>query len=250
MPFTAPNVFTSGTNIVADELQENQDELRRYLNTEIDIADIENHVIDVQDIIRGEPYIVTRDHQFTSGDMYTHFYDTSTRNRTYITGTGRQVLDYETFGNWTNTTTGQPGELATSTATYYQDLANIGKRIYLEASAYVIVHMWIQFRVPGPSIEKNTIYPDHMVQFFGNIYNTTEQPVERHGTFAMSFTEDGSSTLAGDGTAGWPNVRGYPLSYGFFKSGPGWLNLQLRYSCQQDIAYASAKNVTIEVLYF
>ena len=71
MAYSPPNNFSSNTNIQAGELNQNNQALRKYLNKDIQVADYADDSVGTTEVVRGEFYFLTPDHQFTTGDMYT-----------------------------------------------------------------------------------------------------------------------------------------------------------------------------------
>lgn len=221
MPFSPPTTFVSGNPVVASELQGNQEALRKYINKDILQSDLKDECVDYIEIARGEYYSVVRDHQFTTGDMYTHFFDTQTFNRSYFTGEMKQAKDY-------------------TTAQQFINIANTGKRFYLEQDAVVILHGWIAIVVEEENLNKNVNGLDHPVYID---IDGTRKPV----TYALEF-----SVTPVSANAGGLNLtvrRSYPISYIELLT-KGWHDLSLVIDCTTQQGFASAKNVTIECIYF
>ena len=118
MAYTPPNIFADGTVMQAAQVAANNTALRTYLNIGVASADITTNSVKVTDLVRGEFYGVTPDHQFTTGDMYTQFVDLLRTNEKYWTS---HIKAYDQ-----------------SAASPYQIIANSGKRIVLEHRADVI----------------------------------------------------------------------------------------------------------------
>lgn len=118
MPFSAPNVFVANTPMTGATLSANNTALRTYLNVGIVAADLTAATVDTTDIVRGEFFNVTPDHQFTTGDMYTQFIDLLLVNERYFSG---HIKPYDMKGD-------NP----------YQLMPESGKRIVLERPADVL----------------------------------------------------------------------------------------------------------------
>lgn len=221
MPATIPNSFTTGTDIDALKLQANQEAVRKYINRDIVLADLENECVDYQEIVKGEYRPASRDHQFTFGDLYTQFSDTQIFNRSYFTGCLKQTTDL-------------------TTATQYIKIPNTGKRFYLEEDALVIYHAWIQIVINEENLAHTIPGLDQTI--FLDIDN---------GRVAESYTLAFSDSPA-SGTAGGFELtlrRSFPFSYISFESA-GWHEISLSINMDTQQGYAGARNVTIETIIF
>ena len=96
MSWSPPFSFTGGTQVEAPELQATYDSLRKYINRDIAGTDIQNNTVQTTDIVRGEYYNVTRDHQFTTGDLMTQFVETDQFSRSYATS---HIKQWNLFSN-------------------------------------------------------------------------------------------------------------------------------------------------------
>ena len=96
MAYTAPYAFTAGTTMSAAEVAANNTAIRTYMNVAIVDADIATGTVSTIDIVRGEFYGVTDDHQFTTGDMYSQFVDLLRVNEKYFTA---HVKPYDLAGD-------------------------------------------------------------------------------------------------------------------------------------------------------
>jgi hypothetical protein len=85
MPFTVPVVFTAATAVSATSLQTNHTALRKYINHGIIQADLVAASVTTTDIVRGEYANVVRDHQFTTGDIFTQFVEVDLFSQSYAT---------------------------------------------------------------------------------------------------------------------------------------------------------------------
>jgi hypothetical protein len=118
MAYTPPNVFVASTPMTGATLSGNNTALRTYLNVGIVQADIPAASVNTTDIVRGEFFNVTPDHQFTTGDLYTQFIDLLRVNERYFSS---HIKPYDLTG--TNP---------------YQIMPDSGKRIVLERPADVM----------------------------------------------------------------------------------------------------------------
>lgn len=84
MPFTPPNTYTDATPISADDVRENHEALRRYLNRDIVANDIDDGSIDWTRILAGEFASVTADYRLTTGNHYSRFEDADPAHQSAI----------------------------------------------------------------------------------------------------------------------------------------------------------------------
>lgn len=118
MSYTPPVTFVGGNTILADDINANNDALRKYINKDIIIADLATDTFGTTELVKGEFYNVVNDHQFTTGDMYTQAaLDEDGNKRQYYSSTIKTRLS----GQW-------------GTNNQYQIVADTGKAIYFEAS--------------------------------------------------------------------------------------------------------------------
>lgn len=117
MPYTAPNALVSGNPILATDLNGNDDAARKYINKQVNVADLATDKFDTTELVKGEYYNVVPDHQFTTGDVYTQnmISNDNGGNRQYYSSTIKPNL----ASQWV-----QIGQ--------YQIIADTGKSIYFE----------------------------------------------------------------------------------------------------------------------
>jgi len=221
MGATIPNTFTTGTKVEALKLQENQEAVRKYINKDIVYADLADECVDYQELTKGEYHAATRDHQFTTGDMLTHFSDLQIMNRSYVTGELKQIADY-------------------TNAVQYITIANSGKRFYLETDALVIYHAFVQFVISVENLDKNQIDLDQTI--FLRLDNTNVNT-----SYALCFSDSPSSANAGGDEL--TLRRSYPICYIEYLTA-GWHDISLVIDMRTQQGYAGAKNVTIEQIMY
>lgn len=117
MAYTAPNALVSGNPILATDLNGNDDAARKYINKQVNVADLAADKFDTTELVKGEYYNVVPDHQFTTGDVYTQnmISNDNGGNRQYYSSTIKPNL----ASQWI-----QIGQ--------YQIIADTGKSIYFE----------------------------------------------------------------------------------------------------------------------
>lgn len=116
MPYTPPVTFVNGTPVTANDLNANNDALRKYINKDVVQADLAADTFGTTDIIKGEFANVVPDHQFTTGDIYTQNKLANTAvDRAYYTDTYKPLL----YSQW-----GQKDQ--------FQIVMDTGKSIYFE----------------------------------------------------------------------------------------------------------------------
>ena len=70
MAYTPPVVFTTATPVTANDLNNNNDALRKYINRDVIQGDLSADTFGTTDILKGEYSNVVQDHQFTTGEIY------------------------------------------------------------------------------------------------------------------------------------------------------------------------------------
>lgn len=124
MSYTPPNVFVSGDPVLADDINENNDAFRKYINRDIVATDIIADTFDTPDILKGEYYNVVTDHQFTTGDLYTQATVADfAGERAYFTSTYKPTVD----GQW-------------SFNNQFQTVTEMSKAIYFEGNNAVDIN--------------------------------------------------------------------------------------------------------------
>jgi hypothetical protein len=116
MSYTPPVVFTTATPVTADDLNNNNDALRKYINRNVVQADLSGDAFGTTDILKGEYSNVVQDHQFTTGDIYTqNKLANNATERSFYTSTYKPLL----YSQW-----GETGQ--------FQIVMDTGKSIYFE----------------------------------------------------------------------------------------------------------------------
>jgi hypothetical protein len=117
MAFSPPVTLTSNTPILATDLNLLNDAARKYINKQVNVADLATDKFDTTELVKGEYYNVVPDHQFTTGDVYTQnvLSNDNGGNRQYFSSTIKPGL----AAQWVQT--GQ-----------YQIIGDTGKSVYFE----------------------------------------------------------------------------------------------------------------------
>lgn len=118
MPYVPPIVFTTATPVTADDLNNNNDALRKYINRSVVPADLSGDTFGTTDILKGEFSNVVQDHQFTTGEIYTqNKLANNATERSFYTSTYKPLL----YSQW-----GETGQ--------FQIVMDTGKSIYFEGN--------------------------------------------------------------------------------------------------------------------
>lgn len=231
MSFTPPNVFVAGTPVDAADLQENATALRLYLNRDIDPADLAPESVTTTDLVRGEYYNVTTDHQFMTGDLFTQFVEIDPFTRSYVTS---HFKSYDLL------------------AQKLQAVPNCAKRIYAEHDGQMVITI-------GASAVGQENYELEAKKYSNPLYlqvSTNDRVTVndyKPATMGRAFTEDdvtADANLSGNTTAGgYRSRRWYAQRYLVPISGGTVYNVTLTVDPRCDKAYVSARNMNIEVFY-
>lgn len=128
MSLTIPNTYVSGSDISAEDIVENLQAVRDYINGGVVIGDIEEESLNSTHIAR--PDIIYADNHiqeanFTSAYVYVH-------QRPYE----------QDLGNFTSSITNHLKGTNFILRATYEDVADLGKTFFLQKSANVIVHVF------------------------------------------------------------------------------------------------------------
>lgn len=190
MSYTPPNTFANGSPLLAADLQQNEQELRDYLNTDIIEADLQTSTFSTYDVQEGEAFGVTNDFIFATGDIYSNYSaiaDSIPSDRDYHTSTVKRYKPMEKV-RW-------------------QSIPTLGKQFYMEddgdalieISFYVFeddsdpcrgaVFPWVPLPSPGNS-RNNGQDSQFILAIDGSA--TTAQAQTR----AYAFEENGATTIS------------------------------------------------------
>jgi hypothetical protein len=221
MPYAPSITFTDATAISADDINTQNGNLRKYINGQIVADDIKSGSVGTTDVVRGEYFGVTRDHQFTSGEVFTQYRSAEDFDRTYFTGQTKNVY-------------------ALSQSIQWVDVVDSGKRFYMEGQGTIVYHTFVDIVTEANQLnfiavgEGTTIG----IQVNGSVKTEEFQHV--------AFRDDNSGTGTKSGKA---VRRPYPLSYMLVTSAGGWVSIGLVTNCDTSHGYVQARSVTIEVFY-
>ena len=276
MSYTPPNTFVSGTPVEAEKLQENFNEFNFYQNRNIvplDFSETETK-FNTQDIVKGEYFGVTTDHQFTTGNLYTQVKDSESQNRSYVSS------------HWKNR------DLGNET---WQVIPNTSKKIIPELGGYGIYTVSVSM-VVQPNFQLISQRKLNWLRVYisksptgGTFTNGQLAPVVSpdllnnskftQASFGGSFTEDWAmglpphpqpvdTLIIGDYNSGWEIYNTYIPTFanefkGFGNACRRWyvhrymftfnageeFNIGLATNCVSDKGYISARNANVELFY-
>lgn len=231
MPYTPPIVFANGTGVFAEDLQTTFDSLRDYLNAGIIQNDISGSSVGTNEIVRGEYYNVVRDHQFTSGDVYTQFVEINNFEKSYV---GCQYKQLNLDGD------------------RWIPIPNTGKRIVMEAPGNIIYTVSIA-AIANENYELVREKHENYVYVVAARNDLIAQGDDEEETRGRYFTEDDVSTDVNNSgntsQLGAYSRRWYCQRYRISAPSAGVYNIFLATNSNCDKAYFSARNANIEVFY-
>jgi hypothetical protein len=223
MSYSPSGSFTASTAIRADDINSQNQHLRKYINGDIAPADIKSGSIGTTDVVRGEYFGVTRDHQFTSGEIFTQYRGNQQFERTFFTGQTKNVY-------------------ALSSSIQWVDVVDSGKRFYLEGQATIVYHAFVDIITSKNELNFNNVGDGTTISIQVNGDTKTEE--FQH----LSFRDEDVTDLV-SGTTGFARRRPFPLSYMLLTSAGGWVSIGLVTNCDTSHGYIKARSVTIEVFY-
>ena len=229
MPYNPTHTFVASNPIDADQIRENNEALRSYINKQIAQADILTGSVDTEEIVKGEPNFITGDYQFTTGDQYNQFVDSEEINASYFTGQIK-TIDASSYDEWWT-------------------LAETGKLVNLERAARVFIHAGIE--VVGDknfamdydndgSVDNDALGSELLLNIDGTLYQIT-----------AGWVFEGTSATAGpcQTVRASPKARYYPVSYLTDSLSPGQHSIYFQVNPTIDQGSVRARNITFEVLY-
>ena len=231
MPYTPPVVFANGNPVYAEELQTTFDSLREYLNTGILTTDVANDSVFTNEIVRGEYYNVVRDHQFTTGDLYTQFEEIDEFSRDYVGCQYKQVRLNKSL---------------------WIPIPNTGKRVVMEAPGKILYTVSI-----AAIANENYQLVQEKHQNYVFVVEARDDLIEQgddvEATRGRYFTEDNVFTDVNNSgntyDIGAYSRRWYCQRFYINATQAGVYNIFLATDVLCDKAYFSARNANVEVFY-
>lgn len=231
MPFVKPHSFTANTNIQSSQINANNEAMRKYINKGVGVVDYAEDSVDTPEVVRGEYFFLTEDHQFTTGDMYTLKVGDESIFRDYFTGQLKRVDE-------------------TSIVTWFI-ISESGKQMVLERDAKVFIHANLEVvTVKNYGMD----YDDD-----GAVDNDGEQSkiklfidgVVKDITIGRAFEEtSGAVGLASGCSPTKTKRRTYNVSYLTEELDEGTHTVYFAVDPRVDAGYCSIRNITLEVLYY
>jgi len=234
MPYTPIITFINGASVTSTAIRGINKRLRNYLNKEIDIADIGLESVNTAEIVKGEPLILTNDHQFTTGSQYNQFKDGEDINRDYFTG---QIKSIDASKN-----------------TSWWVLTETGKTITLEQKGRVLVHggfviiceenFSMDYDADG-AVDQLGLGSEVQLRVDG-----VNQPITSTMIFEETITTSAAPIPSPAASLSALNKRRwYPISYLTDELDIGEHNIVFVIDSVVDMGYVSSRNITIEVMY-
>jgi hypothetical protein len=192
MAYSKPNNFVDNNELTADDINGNDEELKKYINQEVLIGDLGPLKFSTEEFKLGEYQPITNNYDFVSGPATGNFTDDQQSKRAY----------------WTSTI--KKGRLTDNTLPVWTSLYHTSPEIYLERPA----HMLITFGA-------NTLSAENEVAANG-FWDTTLKLAYRKDNGPLTFVEqsraysfeetDFTNTPSGNvnpfGATGTPNSSG------------------------------------------
>ena len=198
MAYAKQNAITNGQDAIAENLMENFEDARRYIDLGIVSADIPDDSVDTPEIVKGEISLVAgNDHQFTCGDSWGSFKDVEPRNFTAFSNTSKQ----EVTGAWANQATGASAPPDTMIASQIGHLVGTMKEFTLEQRGLVTYRCFLNVRIP-PAVNKyvlnTSVYPEHLYTTY--LYMTDDGGLTTEAFQSKGYFYDECSFSSGGGT--------------------------------------------------
>jgi len=162
MSYTKTNAITTGQPANVSEVNENFEDVRRYVNQTIDPSDIDDNSITHSEIVRGElTTFAGVNHQFTTGNGYGTFIDGSAGSRwTGHTNTWKR----EILKEWTDQSNGAPAPGGQTVLSNLLTVSDSYKSVVLDRRSIVTYRCFIDVHIdesPIPAINNPATTPKH-----------------------------------------------------------------------------------------
>ena len=254
MPYNPPNIFVNGTELLASELQENQEVLRDYINANIVSTDIAPDTFNTSDLQEGEPVAVTDDFIFMTGDQYSFYkvdHLSTTAERLWHTSTVKRFKPMEKI-RW-------------------QSVPSLAKQFYMEDSGSALIEIGFFADEEDNDDCRGAVYPwnksppagtsrssgqDSQYQLVIDGVLTTAD-IE---TTAYSYSEGGSTTITFGTFSNMVNQQNYQggttgqrkwISILYLATGlsQGWHQISVVVNACNEKGYVSHRMMCIETFY-
>jgi len=246
MPYVKPYTYVDGTVVTSTNQNDNDEDAQIYVNQDIIQADYDDAVFETSDIQRGELDPITNHHQFTSGDVWGRFNDSTPRDRAY----------------WTAHTKTNDLTQISATSQQYQSLYECGDTVVLE-------HAGTVFFTFGANLVSSANDQNTKGKWDSRIYlmyatEAAPQPQFLQGTRCYSYEETTAVSSAGSTDPGSDNYTiGTPAAKNAFNQNRRWIQFQwmvqnlaagtyqffVAVNPKVEIGFASARQFTMEIFY-
>lgn len=224
---------TSGSNVLASDMETIFKEARDYINGNIVDNDIGLSSIETTDIVKGEYDPITGDHQFTCGDVYQSSIPKGPSYRVHSSVHYKQHID--------------------KTVNVWQRIPKTGKRIYLELPSRVIYRAFVAFRSPGNNtISKgdsgSQLTDGHNGQDVVRLAYDDQKRTEMQTFFAELSLKRSELFLTDSGGVKFDKLRSMQFTFISPVLTEGWHTIYLEGNLVNDICFIQAGTISIEVI--
>lgn len=179
MAVVFPNNWTDGDTLEVEEIVDNDELMRLFVNQDIRSSDLKDNTLGVDSVQVGEYRPVTKDHQFMTGDVVSTHVDMDVSNRSYYTSHTKPTNQTDqNFKIW-------------------HPVYEAGQQIVLEQSAKVIVNFGGYFR----SLQNDFITSEHRHLSVAYLRlnsgsGWTEVAASKSKVYEESYNYTGTTTIA------------------------------------------------------
>lgn len=254
MPFTPPNTFTTSQVLQGNQVAQNEEAARKYINVDIVEADLQDSVFGDSDLQEGEAFQVTLDNIFMTGDQYSNFFaqkEVPRQSRLYHTSTVKRQKPMETI-KWVA-------------------VPQLGKQIYCETIANVLIEVAFFAYEDENNDCRGAVFPWIPVPTVGNTRSDGQDSryilaIDGSDTYApnetinYSFNEAGATTITfgqfsvmqgrlgfqGDATGQRKLIR---MQYLAKNLSQGWHNIAVLCDPRNEWGYVDCHVFSVEMFY-
>jgi hypothetical protein len=237
MPYVKPYNYVDGSVLDASGQALNDNGIKNYVNSGIDVSDIATSAFGFDSIARGELDTITNHHQFTTGEVYGIATPNENIDRSYFTANIKPV------------------DMTGSVTTIWTPIFQTGTTMELEATGDIFINFGANFVSSSNSVQAHGEWDSKIILRYDDGTGWQDVP----GTLAYTFEENntaGSSGVAVPGTL----IQGTADSALAFRRWVGWswvlsqmpaadYSFAVFVNAKVDEGFASARSWTAEVFY-
>ena len=229
--YTQPKPYVNATVLDTNDITENEESVKVFINQEIVAADIATGKLQTKDIARGT--VVQNNASFVSSGISGIAQLQLPANRSYATSTAKN-------NNQT-------------ASIQWQDIANSGARVVIEETSSVIIHMYVKYLVndnlnlAGNGGPGNGLWQNEIVLRRREVTNPIDDNLNGTDNYCFEGIGTSSDTLNPGTTGNLSRHRSIMLAFRDTVSVAGEYYYTATVNPHNEMGYATVKSMTVEV---